>query len=93
MMNSVLENFTILQVKSRIHLYSLFSRCLFAGDHQQGHPGDAALHGLRVRGVHFRARRPASHLQIGEGLRREFELQYKELFLVCLATFNMYKPL
>ena len=38
------------------------------GDHQQGHPGDPALHSLRVRGVHLRARRPASHLQIGEGL-------------------------
>ena len=81
-MNSVLENFTILQVKSRIHLYSLFSRCLFAGDHQQGHPGDAALHGLRVRGVHFRARRPASHLQIGEGLRREHGLEFKQGFFL-----------
>lgn len=38
------------------------------GDHQQGHPGDAALHRLRVRGVHLGTRSAAPHLQIGEGL-------------------------
>ena len=42
-----------------------------AGDHQLGHAGDPPLHRLRVRGVHLRARRPASHLQTSEGLTRE----------------------
>lgn len=47
------------------------------GDHQQGHPGDAALHCLRVRSVHLRARGAASYLQIGEGL----ELRLRKLTL------------
>ena len=38
------------------------------GDHQPRHPGDSPLHRLRVRGVHLRARRPASHLQTSKGL-------------------------
>ena len=50
------------------------------GDHQQGHPGDAALHCLRVRSVHLRARGSASHLQIGEGL---------ELRLRKMTTFGL----
>ena len=32
------------------------------GHHQQRHSGDAPLYRLRVRGVHFRARSPASHI-------------------------------
>ena len=38
------------------------------GDHQQGHPGDPALHRLRVRGLHLRARRPAPHVQARQGV-------------------------
>ena len=41
---------------------------LIAGDHQQGHAGDAALHRLRVRGLHLRARGPASHVQARQGV-------------------------
>ena len=40
-----------------------------AGDHQPRHPGDAALHRIRVRGLHLRARRPAPHVQAGQGVR------------------------
>ena len=41
---------------------------LIAGDHQQGHAGDSALHLLRVRGVHLRARGAASHVQADQGV-------------------------
>merc|ERR1719422_604166 len=34
------------------------------------HPGDAPLHRLRVPSLDVGARRPASHLQTGQGLRR-----------------------
>lgn len=40
-----------------------------AGGDKPGHAGDAAVHGVRVRGVQQRARRPASHLQTGKGVR------------------------
>ena len=38
--------------------------CLHLGDNEPGHRRDVADDGLRVRGVHQRARRPAPYLQV-----------------------------
>ena len=71
MMNSVLENFTILQVKrlNAVLADPILTQYLSAGDHQPGHPGDPLVHRLRLRGLHLGARRPAPHLQARQGLR------------------------
>lgn len=80
MMNSVLENFTILQVCVRRgggesgRWAGKVACCLPppltpAGGHQQRHAGDAAVRRVRLRGVGQRARDSAPHLPAGEGIR------------------------
>ena len=49
-------------------LFEKWTLYFIAGDHQQGHAGDPALHLLRVRGLHLRARRPAPHVQARQGV-------------------------
>lgn len=44
------------------------SLCSAAGCDEQGYPGNLALHCLRFRGLHQRARRPAPRVQVGQGL-------------------------
>lgn len=46
------------------------------GGDKPGHPGDVAVYGVRVWGVQQRARRPASHLQTGKGVRSPAPLPY-----------------
>ena len=72
MMNSVLENFTILQVECAPRLFAdvILMLFFFPGDNKPGHAGDPLVHRLRLRGVHLRARSPAPHLQAGQGLAR-----------------------
>lgn len=41
---------------------------LFTGDNKPWYGGDPAVRGLRLRGVHQRARSPAPHLPAGQGL-------------------------
>ena len=96
MKDSVLENFTILQVRTLQQPYNadLIScnatrvTCVIGGNHckiilqlidlfsdcdKPRHPRNATVHRLRVPSVDVGTRRPASHLQTGQGLtcRRE----------------------
>ena len=50
MMNSVLENFTILQVRKdkRLLVGPILTPSFFPGDHEPGHPGDPVVHRLRL---------------------------------------------
>ncbi len=56
-----------------------------AGDNEPRDSGDPAVRGLRVRGVHQRARRAAPHLQARQRLRkeREREREKKKAKTVC----------
>ena len=60
-----------------------------AGDNQQRHQGDAPLHRLRLRGVHFRARSSTSHLPTCQRLIINYLLGHqctstKDFGLLCM---------
>ena len=80
MMNSVLENFTILQVNTYGGCYLWLKRAEpfltnfennLSGDNQSRHRGDATLYRLRFRSLDLGSRSSASHLPAGQGLRNK----------------------
>lgn len=78
MMNSVLENFTILQVSNRNNYWrisqlgaasiNIYNKNNFAGCVKQRNAGDSIVYSLRVWGGRIELWRPASHLPLDKGL-------------------------
>ena len=57
---------TLLSLSLNLNVPTVFP----TGGDQQGYPGDVAVRGVRLRGVHERAWGAASHLQAGQRLTR-----------------------